>query len=836
MKHIKKPLSVVVGAMLLSACGGGKGSFDNPAMVVVGANPKPALPTPKDNPPKDPPQDPTPADDITKPTLNSAMPFVKRNLFYAYQEDGGHHLQEHAKIPKEALTHDTPEALLEKLKENHPNAMIYQSSHDDYDYVKAGWVFTGLYAPEYLEGQNTQFVKGDGYLYYQGIQPATTNIKGKLSYQGHWDFMTDAKRVRDYDRDKEGFGGGTAYGMDGQFGDEVSATSFAEQVFGQVAPRQGNHRAMFDVDFDNKTLTGTLSTKKQKTKNQEPSHVERYKIEANVVGNRFVGSAKASNQAGEFNLFAKDATNRLEGGFFGEQASELAGKFLSDDDSVFAVFAGKSTHQTTFEPKYDGVYLELTQDDALNPAQTSQRLPLANFGDVNRLYLNGRLIELLPLKDKATDKFHATQDGQTLVISSFGTADGMLRLGLIQRSAKTPSPDDNQPSQQQVGQAKEALQEYIDAQKQHLEDLLGDYVYADDPEAVHAQILTQALLGYPQDEQAQAKTRLLELLKALSENPEDGESFDEILALFESGQKFDVNQEQNWQAYLPKPQAQIPTYSEAQMAVAKNALQEALNEAKGELEGLLELYVQSEEEQEELAQSITQKIQEAYSKTTVGDEIENLLADLSVQDTQERAKQRLMALLQQGDKFDGSLMDNLKAYLPTLPSVLAKPLDVNSSLSGLYLLGERTPVDDMPKAGVMNYHGTWHGKIGHHWQSEAGYGQYDGKSKFRVNFADKSLTGALVEKRGVEPAFEISAKIQGNAFYGTATSRHTGINLDAGRQQNQQILPATISNNLQGAFYGENAKHLGGSFSFETRLQDSTETVLGGAVFYGTKE
>lgn len=824
--------------MLMAGCGGG-GGFDNPAVIVVGADPKPI------NNPKTPPEpDPAPPtlDDpknsaLTAPTLASAMPFVKRNLRFVYQDGKGKHLEEYVAINPEDMTADTPQNLAKKLKEAYPDTPLYETNHDGYQHVKAGWIFGALYPRQYLRGDETNYVKGDGYLYYHGQNPATANLKGKLSYVGHWDFMTDVKRVRDYDHEKQGFGGGTAYGMDDRFGNEISATSFAEQVFGQTTPRQGNHLAKFEVDFDDKTLTGTLSTKKQATKNETPSYLERYRLNATIKGNRFMGSAKASNPNGEFNLFSKDATGRLEGGFFGSQGEELLGKFLTDDNSVFGVFAGKSDHDKVFETKYDGVYLELTQDKALNPSEQSQRLALASFGNVNQLYLNGRLIELLPLQKDKPIRQVFSHDDQTVSISSFGTADGMLRLGLIQRTA-TQNQSNNAPSDEDIKKAQEALQAHIDDQKQNLEELLGEYMEAGDNPSLKSRIITQALLGYADPQKAEAKARLEKLLDKLSDDPEDFEAFLAVVALFEGGAKFNLDDNANLQSYLSKETAPKPTHTQAQIATAKQRLSEALSEAKDELFGLLAGYLDADEdEKQDIAQDISDKIAEAYT-TDILDRVQEVLDELSSddQDTQAKAKQALMALLEKGDKFDGNNLDNLKAYLPALPDIITTPLTVDNSLSGLYLLGVRTDTDKMPKEGVANYHGTWHGKIGHHWQSEAGYGNYDGKAKFRVNFADKTLTGALVEKNGIESAFNIDAKIQGNEFYGTAVSRTTGINLDAGRQQNQQILPATVSNNLQGAFYGDNAKHLGGSFSFENTLQNSQETVIGGAVFYGTKE
>ncbi len=65
------------------------------------------------------------------------------------------------------------------------------------------------------------------------------------------------------------------------------------------------------------------------------------------------GSAKvnpdlAKNPAGNERLFFHaDADQRLEGGFFGDNGEELAGRFISNDNSVFGVFAGKKQRQQT---------------------------------------------------------------------------------------------------------------------------------------------------------------------------------------------------------------------------------------------------------------------------------------------------------------------------------------------------------------------------------------------------------------------------------------------------------------------------------------------------------
>lgn len=720
------PLVCAVSAALLSACGG---SFNNPSHITQGHSQVVLPATPAPTPPA--PPAPTITDPLLAPTLGSAMPIVKRNLYYDIATNA--YAEEHKALnvlDLSTMGSQTLDAFVADLQKRYKGQPIKQSTDkgNPYQFVKAGWIFTSLYQRDQElvkdNGKLTgEYAKGAGYLYYYGDKPTTGRLHGKASYEGHWDFITDAKRKRDLSSDGAWRGGGSSYTMDERFGDELSASSFAEQVFGQYAPRTGNHKAVFSADFDAKTLTGTLSTKQQKTKTETPTYLDRYDITATITGNRFVGSAVAKNADATFNLFSKNATGRLEGGFFGDNAEELAGKFLSDDNSLFAVFAGKTDNQVALEQQYDGKFVEVTQDTDLNPAQKAQVLNFANLANVNLLYINGQRIELLPpTANKTTTQSVDLASGQKAVITSFGATDGSLRLGSITKTAKVKA----KPSDDEINEAKEKLIALADSQESKVDTLLTELTETEDEDEqkrLSAQILKEALAGYS-DGQAKtnAQTSVERSLKQLIANPENYNAFDRIVNLVKKGDKYDTKLEANWQAFLPNQEP-------------KDAL-----------------------------------------------------------------------------------------------------LTADTSLHGLYLLGERTKTSDLPKAGEITYQGTWHGRIGQYYQSEAGYGEFDGKSSFSVDFGKKRLSGSLTEKSGVEPAFIISAVIDNNGFVGTATSRAGGINLDKGQQQNQQILPQTLSHNLTGGFYGDQAKHLAGSFSFENQLEGSDSTVVGGAVFYGTKE
>lgn len=886
------PLSAAISVLMLTACSSG-GSFNNPAVIQVGHIPAQLQPSPQttDNTASEtnqPDNTNTQQDNQTNPltvaTLGSAMPIVKRNLAI----DDGRPVEPHAPLGIERLqtlgANDFGK-LRQEISEKQPNQTIHQSDDGRYQFVKAGWIFAGLYPANYHTQTDStgkiisEIPDGTGYLYYHGSTPATGKTQGQVKYTGHWDFISDAKHARDIDSEGSTLGEGSHYGMDNRFADEIGAASFAEQVFGQVAPRQGNHLAEFDADFDQKTLTGKFSSKQQKTKTQTPTLVERYQINAKIHGNRFTGDAIATNKAKQLNLFNSDAIARLEGGFFGDNAEELAGKFFSDDETIFGVFAGKQDNPATLERKYDGVYVELTQDAAVNPAQVANVLPLANFGNVDQLLIGNQLIELLPQQDgQITQQSVTLANGQTAVITSFGSADGTLRLGSISKTAAISTRNldgTNEPDASAEEQAKLALTAKIDDLRQTIQDNVDLYLQSeeeDEKDALRSQIVDDILSGYGDaDEQADIRTQIDELFARLDEDAEDLDAVDEIIALFEQGDKYDLENAENWQAFLPNADdtaaetANPPTNTQSEqdrqqaenIAKAKAMLDEYIAGEQQEIRELLQEYRQEKDEdaQNQLAELIGDKVLDGYTQDKHA-EIETALGDLLAEIESEQSIEKILQLFAKGDRLDGNNPDNLAIYLallntdntntdhtnnaqntgnaPTRPNN-HPAIGIEESLTGLYLLGERTSISQIPNAGEAKYLGTWHGRIGNHWQSKAGYGEYDGKASFAVNFGDKTLTGELTESRGVEAAFLINAKIHGNGFSGTATSRTGGINLDAGQQQNQQILPAISTDNLTGAFYGENAKHLGGSFSFQSNLQDSTNSVVGGAVFYGTK-
>ncbi len=128
----------------------------------------------------------------------------------------------------------------------------------------------------------------------------------------------------------------------------------------------------------------------------------------------------------------------------------------------------------------------------------------------------------------------------------------------------------------------------------------------------------------------------------------------------------------------------------------------------------------------------------------------------------------------------------------------------------LFLKGIRTAEADIPQTGKARYTGTWEARISKpiQWDNQA---DKTAKAEFNVDFGEKSISGTLTEKNGVEAAFYIEkGVIDGNGFHATARTRDNGINLSGNDSTNPQSFKA---DNLlvTGGFYGPQAEELGGT-------------------------
>ncbi|MDG6283614.1 transferrin-binding protein-like solute binding protein [Glaesserella parasuis] len=203
-----------------------------------------------------------------------------------------------------------------------------------------------------------------GYVFYKGITPSKELPQGPvLTYQGEWDFTSDANLDAKRPNSNPEFNG---YGP----GQRIAATS---------ADAKGRtYTSEFEVDFSTKKLKGKLNSK---TANAES--LERYSIEAELKGNRFRGKAIAKNDS---DAILGKSSDYLEGGFYGPKAEELAGKFITNDKSLFAVFSAKHNGSNVDTVRI----IDASKIDLTNFSISE----LTNFGDASVLIIDGQKMEL----------------------------------------------------------------------------------------------------------------------------------------------------------------------------------------------------------------------------------------------------------------------------------------------------------------------------------------------------------------------------------------------------------------------------------------------------------
>ncbi len=280
-----------------------------------------------------------------------------------------------------------------------------------------------------------------------------------MKYSGNWQYMTDAIRHR------TGKAGDPSedLGYLVYYGQNVGATSYAATA----DDREEKHPAEYTVDFDKKTLTGQLIKNQyvqKKTDEKKPLTI--YNITATLDGNRFTGSARvnpdlAKNHANKEHLFFHtNADQRLEGGFFGDNGEELAGRFISNDNSVFGVFAGKQkteaanaadTKPALPSGKHTKILdsLKISVDEATDKnARPFAISPLPDFGHPDKLLVEGREISLV--KDTQTIDL---ADGRKMTVSACCDFLTYVKLGRIKtdRPAAKPKAQDEEEDEEDTG-------------------------------------------------------------------------------------------------------------------------------------------------------------------------------------------------------------------------------------------------------------------------------------------------------------------------------------------------------------------------------------------------
>ncbi|HEZ1460069.1 TPA: transferrin-binding protein-like solute binding protein [Neisseria meningitidis] len=476
---------IVLLPLLLASCIGG--NFGVQPVVESTPTAYPVTFKSKDVPTSPPPAKPSiETTPVNQPAVGAAMRLPRRNIA-AFDKNGNEipdskQAEEYLPLKEEDILFldGTPKEQADKLKKEingrYPNVTIYTSDLKDavykYEHVRAGYVYTRFGTDEIEQNsggkQVTHRLGYDGFVYYSGERPSQSlPSAGTVKYSGNWQYMTDVKRHR----------AGKAVGIDNLgyitfYGNDVGATSYAAK---DVDERE-KHPAKYTVDFDKKTLTGQLIKNQyvqKKTDEKKPLTI--YNITAKLDGNRFTGSAKvnpdlAKNPAGNERLFFHaDADQRLEGGFFGDNGEELAGRFISNDNSVFGVFAGKKTETANAADtkpalpsgKHTKILdsLKISVDEATDGhARKFAISSMPDFGHPDKLLVEGREI---PLVNK--EQIIKLADGRKMTVSACCDFLTYVKLGRIKtdRPAAKPKAQD-EDSEDEIGESEENEDEISD--------------------------------------------------------------------------------------------------------------------------------------------------------------------------------------------------------------------------------------------------------------------------------------------------------------------------------------------------------------------------------------
>lgn len=439
--------SVSVLAGSLAACGGSFGVKDVQGGVEPPLSVEPEI---TDNKPDEKlPDVPKPVETsvILQPDMGAAVRIPKRNSA-VYDESGKRlpdqkqaeellKIEDGSVLRSDGAGKETPAFFHEQLKAKAPRAYVYDSAKKDggFDFVRAGYVFTDSgYREVKALPDGKRYVNRsaiDGFVFYRGIRPAQYFLLAKAVYRGNWEFVTDAKRDR----------GGSDVGYLAYYGDLAGATSYAES-----ADDREKHPSEFEVDFSARTLSGKLFKNQRVKRNEPKSPLLIYEIDAKISGNRFKGSARVNpllsgSNGHEHLFFNENADNRLEGGFFGDRAEELGGKFLTNSGSVFGVFAAKSgdAENAGYERVLDGVRIA-TDELANKDARPVAAAPMPTFGNIDKLLIDGKEVPLLPDTGGIASSLETKmENGQTVRATACCNMFDYLRFGKISKSAPVVS-------------------------------------------------------------------------------------------------------------------------------------------------------------------------------------------------------------------------------------------------------------------------------------------------------------------------------------------------------------------------------------------------------------
>lgn len=413
---------MVLPVFLLSACLGGGGSFDLDSVDTEAPRPAPKyqdVPSKKPEARKDqggygfamrfkrrnwyPPSNPkeneirlsegdweqTDNGDITNPSK-------QKNIINALSGNGGASLQDSSR-QGEGISKVT--------------------GYHDFKYVWSGFFYKQIGITIKRDDSSSKIIEArngpDGYIFYKGIDPSRKlPVSGSVEYKGTWDFLTDVQENQKFTDLWSAFT---------KSGDRYSAFSGElDYIVKKEDDKKEKHKGLgltteITVDFEQKTIKGKLIKNNMVINDKDEPTTQYYSLEAQVTGNRFSGTAtatdKSSDEQAKQHPFVSDSSS-LSGGFFGPNGEELGFRFLSNDGKVAVVGSAKTRDKTassggtsggasvsasggtTGTPSENKLTTVL---DAVELTPNGKEIKdLDNFSDATRLVVDGIMIPLLP--------------------------------------------------------------------------------------------------------------------------------------------------------------------------------------------------------------------------------------------------------------------------------------------------------------------------------------------------------------------------------------------------------------------------------------------------------
>lgn len=504
---------IVLLPLLLASCIGG--NFGVQPVVESTPTAYPVTFKSKDVPTPPPAGSSVETTPVNRPAVGAAMRLPRRNIA-SYKQDGTeipdkHQAEEHLPLKEKDILFldgtlkEQADKLKKKINERYSDVRVITSKKEEekyqYQFVRAGYVFTraeGKDNEKEKTSDGKEFVNRfsyDGFVYYSGERPSQSlPSAGTVQYSGNWQYMTDAKRHRTGKAVSSTDLGYTTY-----YGNEIGATSYEARD----ADDREKHPAEYTVDFDNKTLNGKLIKNQYVQNKSNPNEPKKpltiYDITATLDGNRFTGSAKVSTEVKtqhadkEYLFFHTDADQRLEGGFFGDNGEELAGRFISNDNSVFGVFAGKqktdaSNASDTKPALPSGKHTKILDSLKISVDEASDKNPrpfevstMPDFGHPDKLLVEGREIPLV-----SQEKTIKLADGREMTVRACCDFLTYVKLGRIktERPAVQPKAQDEEGDEEDTGvDSVEEGEDEIDDEDEVSEEIEEEADEAEDEEA-----------------------------------------------------------------------------------------------------------------------------------------------------------------------------------------------------------------------------------------------------------------------------------------------------------------------------------------------------------------